>query len=78
MDRETIINLANEADRHASKQTNDSYDWQEIRDERFAKLIVQECISIVNNLADPDSSERYRWAIQNASQELKEHFKIKQ
>ena len=38
--REDIIAMAREANRYASNQTNDSYEWQEIRDERFAALVA--------------------------------------
>ena len=34
-----IIELAKQANRYASNQTNDSHDWQSIRDERFAALV---------------------------------------
>ena len=37
MNRDDVTRWAREANRYASNQTNDSHDWQEIRDERFAK-----------------------------------------
>ena len=40
IDRDNIIRMAREANRYASNQTGDSYDWQEIRDERFAALVA--------------------------------------
>jgi hypothetical protein len=40
MTREEISRMAREANRYASHQTNDSYEWQEIRDERFAALVA--------------------------------------
>ena len=42
--------------------------------EKFAELIVRECVQVVDSMADPEDSERYFWAIQNASQKIKEHF----
>jgi hypothetical protein len=38
MTQEDIIRMAREANRYASNQTGDSFEWQEIRDERFAAL----------------------------------------
>ena len=35
----SIIELAKQANRYASNQTNDSHDWQSIRDERFVALV---------------------------------------
>ena len=40
MTREDIIRMAREANRYASHQTSDSFEWQEIRDERFATLVA--------------------------------------
>ena len=42
----------------------------------FAELIVRECVAIVDDMADPEDSERYFWAIQNASQKIKKHFGV--
>jgi hypothetical protein len=45
--------------------------------EKFAELIVEECVSIVAGMADPEEdSDRYVWAIENASQEIKKHFGV--
>jgi predicted DNA binding CopG/RHH family protein len=40
MTQEDIIRMAREANRYASHQTGDSFEWQEIRDERFAALVA--------------------------------------
>jgi len=55
-----IIELAKQANRYASNQTNDSHDWQSIRDERFAALVraaaLEEAADIcdrVNNYDNP-------------------------
>ena len=40
MTRDDIILMAQEANRYASNQTGDSYEWHFIRDERFAALIA--------------------------------------
>jgi hypothetical protein len=44
---------------------------------KFAELIVRECIQVVDDMADPEEdSDRYFWAIQNASEKIKEHFGV--
>jgi hypothetical protein len=40
MTQEDIIRMAREANRYASNQTGDSFEWQGIRDERFATLVA--------------------------------------
>lgn len=39
MTPDEIIEAAREANKYACNQTDDSYDWQNIRDERFATLV---------------------------------------
>ena len=46
--------------------------------EKFAELIVQECVKVVDAMADPEDSERYFWAIQNASMKIKQHFGVEE
>ena len=45
---------------------------------KFAELIVGECVQVVNDMADPEDSERYFWAIQNASEKIKQHFGVEE
>ena len=40
MTREDIIRMAQEANRYANNQTSDGYEWNFIRDERFAALVA--------------------------------------
>ena len=40
MTQEDILRMAREANRYASNQTGDSFEWQGIRDERFAALVA--------------------------------------
>lgn len=42
--------------------------------ERMAVGVLKECMSVIDNMADPDDSDRYFWAIQAVSQRVKEHF----
>lgn len=47
--------------------------------EKFAELIVEECVSIIDGMADPEEdSDRYFWAIENASHEIKKHFGVEE
>ena len=39
MNRDEVLRMAQEANRYANSQTEDRFDWQLIRDERFADLI---------------------------------------
>ena len=45
---------------------------------KFAELIVKECVNVVDDMADPEDSERYFWAIRNVSQKIKDHFGVKE
>lgn len=45
---------------------------------KLAELIVKECVAIVDGMTDPEDSDGYFWAIQNASQKIKKHFGLKQ
>lgn len=42
MIKDQIIKMGQKADQYANWQTNNEYDWRQIRDERFAELIVAE------------------------------------
>jgi hypothetical protein len=47
--------------------------------EDFAELIVQECIQVVDGMADPEEdSDRYVWALHNASEKIREHFGVEE
>lgn len=39
---------------------------------------VKECVQVVDSMTDPEDSERYFWAIQNASHKIKEHFGVEE
>ena len=45
-----IIDMARQASRYASNQTNDSYDWKVIRDERFATLVRAQALEEVADM----------------------------
>jgi hypothetical protein len=47
--------------------------------QKFAELIVRECIQVVDDMADPEEdSDRYVWAIHNASEKIKKHFGVEE
>ena len=68
------------ADIQYNKQTRATFytnkSVEEFFREKFAELIVIECAKVVGDMADPEDSERYFWAIQNASQKIKQHFGV--
>jgi hypothetical protein len=46
---------------------------------KFAELIVRECIQVVDDMADPEEdSDRYVWALHNASEKIKQHFGVQE
>lgn len=51
-------------------------EWDKIRLEKFAKLIVRECISIVNNAERGGSNEIWDNAVKFVRRDLKEHFGV--
>jgi hypothetical protein len=51
-----IIELAKQANRYASHQTNDSQDWQLIRDEHLAQLVRQQVLEEVVEVCDLEPS----------------------
>ncbi len=47
--------------------------------EKFAELIVKECIQVVDGMADPEEdSDRYVWALHNAIEKIREHFGVEE
>ena len=66
-----------EKDGHISIQG--VYMFNTYRMEKFAELIVQECIQVVDGMADPEEdSDRYVWALHNASEKIREHFGVQE
>jgi hypothetical protein len=54
-------------------------DWHEQFNQKFAELIVRECIQVVDGMADPEEdSDRYVWALHNASEKIREHFGVQE
>lgn len=63
MTRDEVLKMAREANVYASHQTDDSYDWHQIRDERFAALVAaherEACVMIVEHYTGAWSDEGY-------------------
>ena len=66
-----------EKDGHISIQG--VYMFNTYRMEKFALLIVRECVQVVDGMADPEEdSDRYVWALHNASEKIREHFGVEE
>ncbi len=78
---ERIRELIKQATEH-DYTTWDSYNQKELvyykfNQEKFAELIVRECCQVVDGMADPEEhSDRYIWALHNASEKIREHFGV--
>ena len=71
---ERIQELAEQAELSANR--GDYVDVKAMM-EKFAELIVKECIQVVDGMADPEEdSDRYVWALHNASEKIREHFGV--
>ncbi len=77
---ERIRELAQE---HFCRQEYDNgsvhecYEFSAEELEKFAELIVRECCQVVDGMADPEEhSDRYIWALHNASEKIREHFGV--
>lgn len=57
MTTDEIIKLAREAERWATNQTSDTYEWSVLRDERFAALVrnavLDEAIKVIEEYRIP-------------------------
>ena len=55
MNKDEALRMAREANAYASHQTGDSFDWQGIRDERFAALVAaaerEACAKLCDEIA---------------------------
>ena len=81
---ERIIELAAHAKAYANQCTKDidgdvSWHWMEYYTEKFAELIVQECVSVINTEAgereDDDEYERaWKMGTEFAVYQIKQHF----
>ena len=57
MNSDDILRMAREADRWATNQTSDTYEWSVLRDERFAALVAaaerEACAKVCDELVSP-------------------------
>ena len=75
---ERIQELAVQAEEYADSIVDEGGEFHPAYTKKFAELIVRECVKVVDDMSDPEDSERYFWAIQNASQKIKEHFGVEE
>ena len=70
----------NERIRELAEQAGLEYDFNPmlwLKYEKFAELVVKECIQVVDGMADPEEdSDRYVWALHNAIEKIREHFGV--
>jgi hypothetical protein len=70
----------NERIRELAEQAGLEYDFNPmlwLKYEKFAELIVKECIQVVDGMADPEEdSDHYVWALHNAIEKIREHFGV--
>ena len=60
----------NERIRELAEQSGLEYNFDPmlwLKYEKFAELIVKECVKVLDSMTDPEDSERYFWAIQKIS-----------
>ena len=79
---ERIQQLAEQADNFADNkiQMPGEYhpDWHDVRDEKFAELIVRECIKIVEYKGNKSGKDHpVGFNLLDAAQDIKEHFGVK-
>ena len=68
------------ADNFSTDELN-PYEWWEKEEQKFAELIVRECIGQVEKdiepeLDDSDYAEHWNMALRSASNEIKNHFGV--
>ena len=42
----------------------------------FAELLILECAKVIEDMTNPEDSDKYFWGMQNASQKIKDHFGV--
>ena len=52
-------------------------DWHDVRDEKFAELIVKECVAICRDIDGEDNIDA-RSGRQDCAVEIKEHFGVEE
>jgi hypothetical protein len=79
---ERIKELVIQADKYANDicDTNANADWYDTRDEKFAQLIIRECVDIVSDTAvdtpPNDLFYGYNLGVNKAAENIKERFEI--
>lgn len=70
-----IIKLAREADRWATNQTSDTYEWNVLRDERFAALVRNAALEEAAGVCENTLAQHYmKQVIPTNDEALRETF----
>ena len=82
---ERIKQLAKQAEEYADIEYNASdLDWYELKEEKFAELIVRECAEITDGLSklyprtDVAFDVGYTMGTSRATKEIRQHFGVKE
>jgi hypothetical protein len=82
---ERIKQLAKQAEEYADIEYNASdLDWYELKEEKFAELIVRECAEITDGLSklyprtDVAFDVGYTMGTSRATKEIKQHFGVEE
>ena len=82
---ERIKELAKQAEEYADIEYNASdLDWYELKEEKFAELIVRECAEITDGLSklyprtDVAFDVGYTMGTSRATKEIRQHFGVKE
>ena len=85
---EKIRELKKQAEAYASKQTNIVEEWQWIHDEKFAELIVRECMAQIKEVKElslpynADREQAYEFGYDDgmtvAINTIEEHFGVEE
>jgi arginyl-tRNA synthetase len=82
---ERIKELAKQAEEYADIEYNASdLDWYELKEEKFAELIVRECAEITDGLSklyprtDVAFDVGYTMGTSRATKEIKQHFGVEE
>jgi len=80
-----IKKLAEQAEQYASEKDrkydgagNLNWQWQDIKMEKFAELIVQECIGVVDDAERGGSNDVWDNAVKFIRRDLQEHFGVEE
>ena len=84
---ERIQELKKQASSYASTKSKEAEEWRWIYEEKFAELIVRECVQtlldntpeqFINEVAEEDWDKGYDRAMRDCVHHIKEHFGVEE